>query len=159
MSIQQRCSISLQSVETKENTVLRPLDEMSLEWESMDKARSGKTTLKSRIRKLEKCVVTEEAAIDHNMELLRQVNIELHQILIEAVGEDECKEDLQANISGSIRDTKHQISSNRHEIQSQFELDEFRWCDTIEKINCAAMERMRESERVTLDSCLPAIMV
>ena len=147
-SIQQRCLDSRESIEAKDDMITQPLGETSLEWESVDKVHFGKTTLKSRVKKLEKSVAVEEVSIGREMELLRQVNLELHRTMIEVIGKDKYEEIIQSDLDASLWDPQRQLLSKAPGVRLELKSEESKWLHAIESTNHDAMNRTVESEKV-----------
>lgn len=146
--IQQHSLKSYQSTEAKESIITRPTDETLLKWVSVDRLRSGETTLKSRIRKLEKILNVEEASIGHEMEQLHQVNVELDHLMTEILGTVNKDNSTLTDLEVSIRNSRHQTSSKASGVHLNLEAETSGWLDTIQTTNKAAMQKMTESEKV-----------
>ena len=131
------------------DTITQPLDEVELEWESNDKSRFGRTTLGNRINKLKKVVMAEETLIGHEMEQLRELNLELDHAAMEVMGEDAYEQVLQGGPNLSHWDPQQQNVNQFYGVEVELELEKARWADVIEATNNAAMNAMRESEKVS----------
>ena len=143
--IQQRCLSLEKSLEAKEDMMTQPAGEVLLEWESVDTAHSGKTTLNSRIRKLGKIMEAEEASIGQAMEQLRQVNLELEQTRTEIEGSERQEE---VNLDVPICGQEDQASTGASSMQAQLKIEHSKWRDAIDSSNKVTVKRMTDSEKV-----------
>ena len=147
--IQQRFLELNQSTEAKEHLITESTGDILVEWESVDKVRSGKTTVKSRIRKLEQILIAEETSIAREIEQLRQINLKLESIAMEIIGKGSSEEIFGPNLDVSISGPQPNVSGELHEIRLDLEAEESRWLEAVESTNNAAMKQMTESEKVT----------
>ena len=141
------------------NAITQPLDEIELDWESNDKSRSGKTTLGNRIKKLERVIKTEEESMAHEMEQLRELNLELDHVAMEVLGENAYEQVLNGTLDWSHWDPQQETVNEAYGADIDIELERARWADIIEATNAAAMNEMRESEKVSLSPLLEIVVL
>lgn len=133
----------------KKDKLTQPLDVMELDWESNDKSRSGKTTLGSRIKKLEKVINVEEESIAREMEHLRELNLELEYAAMEVVGVDVNNQVLSGNLDWYHWDPQQDTVNETLSAEIELEIEKSRWADVFEATNTAAINEMKESEKVS----------
>lgn len=140
---------SARNTHAQNDAITQPFDDFELDWESDDKLRSGKTTVGNRIKKLEKVIETEEQSIAHDMEQLRQVNLELDQAMLEILGENAYGQVLDGALDWSHWEPQEETTNGSFGAGVALELEKAKWKEVIDATNKAAMDEMRASEKVS----------